>query len=329
MVYPDGINKGEIISSYLQKKALNLVLSNRGKQDSSATGIQNKIKLLKSENEKLTKKIESATSKKRTLAIKLKKQEQNRDLYISRMRSLVSKRKNVSEGKIQKNITKKIKENKHTYTPEFTALISQISNIEVAELAIIENLPNSTSTFASYGILADESTRGDKKIFLVCVAHWNTIKEEPIITILSMKDLDCCTSTNLECSRNVPEGYLHKWKTFLEFLLNEKLNIEILIMVKFGEWFYERIINFLIGSDKHPYIIQGTSSKPLPNGYRAHQMPEMVEIWIDELKNALQSPDEIFIKELQTARDLLNEQEFLNLADKVQLGSFDLLQYSN
>ena len=23
----------------------------------------------------------------------------------------------------------------------------------------------------------------------------------------------------LECSRNVPEGYLHKWKTFLEFLL--------------------------------------------------------------------------------------------------------------
>ncbi|CAJ0644275.1 14606_t:CDS:2 [Entrophospora sp. SA101] len=34
MVYPDGINKGEIISSYLQKKALNLVLSNRGKQDS-------------------------------------------------------------------------------------------------------------------------------------------------------------------------------------------------------------------------------------------------------------------------------------------------------
>ncbi|CAJ0903114.1 816_t:CDS:2 [Entrophospora sp. SA101] len=135
-------------------------------------------------------------------------------------------------------------------------------NKEVAELAIIENLPNSTSTFASYGILADESTRGDKKIFLVCVAHWNTIKEEPIITILSMKDLDCCTSTNLECSRNVPDGYLHKWKTFLEFLLNEKLNIEILIM----------------------------------------------------------SPDEIFIKELQTARDLLNEQEFLNLADKVQLG---------
>ncbi|CAJ0891637.1 21175_t:CDS:2, partial [Entrophospora sp. SA101] len=63
-----------------------------------------------------------------------------------------------------------------------------------------------------------------------------------------------------------------------------------------------------------------TSSKPLPNGYCAHQMPEMVEIWIDELKNASQSPSEIFIEELQTAHDLLNEQEFLNLADKVQFG---------
>jgi DNA polymerase II small subunit/DNA polymerase delta subunit B len=91
MVYPDGIHKGEIISPYLQKRALDLVLSNRGKQNSSAAGIQNKIKLLKSENERLTKKIESTTSKKKILAIKLKKQEQNKDLYISRMRSLVAR----------------------------------------------------------------------------------------------------------------------------------------------------------------------------------------------------------------------------------------------
>ena len=39
----------------------------------------------------MTKKIESTTSKKKILAIKLKKQEQNKDLYISRMRSLVAR----------------------------------------------------------------------------------------------------------------------------------------------------------------------------------------------------------------------------------------------
>jgi hypothetical protein len=440
------------------------------------------------------------------------------------MRSIVSRRKKISEEDIRKSMIKKIKENKYTYTPQFTALMSQISNIgqmslsstvqctkeiftfltghspetwvskstlsrwnkEVAELTITENLPNSTSIFASYGILADESTRGDKKIFLVSVSHWNTIKEEPILTILTMRDLDSCTSTNvstsvletirsfnlnvsnclywltdntsymsgskngavvdfnqrsganasripcglhvvhiaattfenttfgkvgspsglslnphpfnvinlayhlhsgynesdkdnplnmknetikklykallnvdlnkyqkpitsrwlyqlitakqylerheshvqftqwfvqeLEGSKNVPEGYLHKWKIFQEFLLNEKLNIEISIMVRFGEWFYERIINFLIGSDKYPYIIRGTSGYPLPNGYRAHQMPEMVENWIHELKNVLQNPDEIFIEELLTAHDLLDEQEFLSLTEKVQMG---------
>ena len=87
MIYPDGVRKGEIISPYLQKKALDLVLSTLGKHNSSAIEIQNKIKLLESENEKLTKRIDSLTSEKRILNIKLKKQEQNKDLYISRMRS--------------------------------------------------------------------------------------------------------------------------------------------------------------------------------------------------------------------------------------------------
>ncbi|CAJ0848003.1 13433_t:CDS:2 [Entrophospora sp. SA101] len=165
-----------------------------------------------------------------------------------------------------------VKENKHTYTLEFIALVTQMSNIgqsslsstvqctrefftflvgdspdtwiststlskwnqDVARITVSENLPGTTSQFSSYGIMADESTRG---------------------------------------SRNVPEGYLHKWKTFLGFLENEKLNIEILIMVKFGKWFYEKLMYFLISSDTN-------SSHPLPNGYRAHQMPDMVQTWI-------------------------------------------------
>jgi fumarate reductase subunit C len=117
----------------------------------------------------------------------------------------------------------------------------------------------------------------------------------------------------LEGSRNVPEGYLHKWKTFLEFLQNEKLNIEILIMVKFGEWFYERMMYFLIGSDTN-------SSHSLPNGYRAHQMPDMVQIWISELENIIHKPEEIFADELSTASDHLDEQDFLDLAQRIQVG---------
>ena len=44
MVYPDGNHKGEIISPYLQKKAMDLLLPTIGKPESSAQEIENKIK---------------------------------------------------------------------------------------------------------------------------------------------------------------------------------------------------------------------------------------------------------------------------------------------
>src|SRR6266540_6541948 len=40
---------------------------------------------------------------------------------------------------------------------------------------------------------------------------------------------------HLEAANNVPEGYLKKWKTFHDFLQNDKLNIEIQVIVRFGE----------------------------------------------------------------------------------------------
>ncbi len=56
------------------------------------------------------------------MAIKVKKGKISKDLYISKIRSVVSK--SMSEKKIQKSIMKKVKENKCTYTPEFVALIA-------------------------------------------------------------------------------------------------------------------------------------------------------------------------------------------------------------
>ena len=38
----------------------------------------------------------------------------------------------------------------------------------------------------------------------------------------------------LEAANKVPDGYLKKWRVFNEFLHNEKLNIEIEVMVRFG-----------------------------------------------------------------------------------------------
>jgi hypothetical protein len=48
----------------------------------------------------------------------------------------------------------------------------------------------------------------------------------------------------LEQSQNVPGGYLKKWKVFLNWLEDPKLNIEVECMVKFGEVFYEKVFKF-------------------------------------------------------------------------------------
>ena len=82
---------------------------------------------------------------------------------------------------------------------------------EVAEISIKQNKPNEkNSLFFSYGIMADESTRGEKKVFILCFIHWNWIKDEPTMTVVQIKDfervnaitvtkaaLECCIDNNL------------------------------------------------------------------------------------------------------------------------------------
>ena len=55
MVYPDGVHKGEILSPYLQKKAMDLILFTKGKPESNTLNIKNKINSLNKENKKLVK----------------------------------------------------------------------------------------------------------------------------------------------------------------------------------------------------------------------------------------------------------------------------------
>ncbi|CAG8819548.1 22507_t:CDS:2, partial [Racocetra persica] len=46
----------------------------------------------------------------------------------------------------------------------------------------------------------DESTREEKKIFLVCISYWNENKQESMLTILNMKDLDHCSASTVSLS---------------------------------------------------------------------------------------------------------------------------------
>ncbi|CAJ0851978.1 7154_t:CDS:2 [Entrophospora sp. SA101] len=402
---------------------------------------------------------------------------QRRKTYASQTRSLVSKRKSISDKVFQNAVTKKFKANKNAYTPEFVSLATQMSNIgqitlarwnkEVAQVVIHDNLPNKDCRFFSYGIIADESTRGEKKIFLVCLSYWNHHTNEPLLSIIRMVDIERCSAivvcdtiiescqsynicTNkclywltdntgymsgekggavvefkkktgsktvripcglhaihivvnafekitfgsnpnpsglslcphpfnllnlayylhngyndsdkdnplnmktetikklywtflqyqlknyqkpistrwlyqletakqyldrkdihlvfarffvdqLMSSKNVPERYYHKWTTFLSWLQDEKMNILIRIMVQFGKWFYERLFHFLTGADPCPRVQHNGTPKTLPNGYQAHELPDMVGKWTKELNEVVERPEIIFFEEFQAA----------------------------
>ncbi|CAG8531225.1 754_t:CDS:1 [Acaulospora morrowiae] len=112
---------------------------------------------------------------------------------------------------------------------------------------------------------------------------------------------------------NIPKAYLQKWILFNEWINNKELNLQLKCIVKFGEWFYEPIFNFLISYDPIPRIYQEDGIKLLLAGNRAHELPGQVIIWINKLKFATQNIFEIFNEELSEAKNNLSQEKFDNL----------------
>lgn len=65
-------------------------------------------------------------------------------------------------------------------------------NKEISELSIDEFLHCNNSEFHTLDILADESTRGSTKVFVICFMYWNEKKNLPNVSLVEMKDLITC-----------------------------------------------------------------------------------------------------------------------------------------
>ena len=88
MIYKDGSHKDEILSPYLQKKAMEWILVNRGKPNINPHEKDQKIWLLK-------RKIHNLIFKVKSLTAKLKYAQRFKAVHISRIRSTVRKRRNI------------------------------------------------------------------------------------------------------------------------------------------------------------------------------------------------------------------------------------------
>ncbi|CAG8772641.1 2964_t:CDS:2, partial [Dentiscutata erythropus] len=231
MIYPQGNMKGQILSPYLQNKAIEFVSSGFFKHYSSAFNLQNKIKKLESKNKVLTKSVEQLNKKLRSFCVKIVQAEKRKQQYIFKIRSVAQKSKKIKKNQFQIAAKKMIKRNNNEYTTKFVKLATEISNIrtisllatiecakaiaifftgeipkhwlstetlsrwnkEVARISLNQNRPENPNLPAySYGVMADKSTRGDKKVFLVCFAYWNE-HNQLMITLAKMIDLNKCS----------------------------------------------------------------------------------------------------------------------------------------
>ncbi|CAG8741236.1 35001_t:CDS:2 [Gigaspora margarita] len=107
--------------------------------------------------------------------------------------------------------------------------------------------------------------------------------------------------------KDSPKQYISQWKLLHDWLEDPLLKIQ----VKFGEAIYEPIMNFLAGFDSTPRILEknGEHTK-LPSGRRAHEMPDAVTQWIDNITNIINNICSFFEDELLNAMNSLNNTEF-------------------
>ncbi|CAI2183285.1 9447_t:CDS:1, partial [Funneliformis geosporum] len=84
-------------------------------------------------------------------------------------------------------------------------------------------------------------------------------------------------------------------------------------MVKFDEYIYNPIYDFLISYDTIPQIYQVNSIKLLLAGNCAHEMSDQVMIWINKLENATLDIFSIFNEKLNEAKNNLSPENFDNL----------------
>ncbi|CAG8830215.1 7311_t:CDS:2, partial [Gigaspora margarita] len=310
MVYFKGNMKGEILSQYIQNKANDFVNSGLFKHYSSADAFKDKIKKLETENKKLAKALENSNNKLRSFRMKIK---------------ITPSQFNVAAKKI-------IKQNKKEYSAKFVKLATDISNVgtvslsaatectnkmitfftgetldkklsigtlsrwnrEVSTISLEQNRPRTSQLLSySYGVMADESTRGDKKVFLVCFLHWSEQYNKPMATLAKMVDLNRCNGAIVA-------------KTVKETCEENKLDPR-----QCGFWLTDNTAYMSGKNDK---------SKCLPPGYRAHELPDQVSFWLSELQRAVINPYIIFEKELTEARSTLCDQEFTTLTHQIKLG---------
>ncbi|CAG8823482.1 16687_t:CDS:1, partial [Racocetra fulgida] len=102
------------------------VASGHYKHYSSASALQDKIKRLESENQKLARSLEKSNKEHKSFSIKIVRAEEAKQKYISNIRSIAQKSKKITKNQFKMAVKKMIKKNNNEYSSEFVRLATTI-----------------------------------------------------------------------------------------------------------------------------------------------------------------------------------------------------------
>ncbi|CAG8824933.1 9177_t:CDS:2, partial [Racocetra persica] len=180
-------------------------------------------------------------------------------------------------------------------------------NKEVAKISLYQNRPgNPHSTSYSYGVMADESTRGDKKVFLVCFSYWDAYKNQPMITLAKMIDLNKYSGAIVAKTANA-----------FSFRIPCGLHALQIALVAFENTAFGKLNTVF---DNVPRVLENNIFKCLLSGHRAHELTDQVLFWLGKLQSAINDPYIIFEEQIIEACSNLCNQELTALINNLKSG---------
>ncbi|RIB26291.1 hypothetical protein C2G38_2030320 [Gigaspora rosea] len=175
-----------------------------------------------------------------------------------------------------------------------------------------------------FGIMVDESTRGETKNLVICYQAWNEQNQSPIALMTHLKNILGCNSetvSNVVIESIQNEGLdVMKWYHYNQYQmpLRSRWGYELQTAKQYLNRTFLRTLNTIYGwLRSYSTYYTNNNLAQLPPGRRAHEMTEKVYEWKKYLKN-IKDNFEAFFAELLEAIDILPSDEFEQLFDELE-----------
>ncbi|RIB24662.1 hypothetical protein C2G38_2139166 [Gigaspora rosea] len=234
MRYPKGPNEGKLISPYLQKKTYNYMVQSLYKSKSDYCSLQDSNSRLEKKNKKLSQKNQELLKRTQSLGAKAQHSRDQKSKHIAEIRSLVRRSRQITNEEFRKKVKKIFNPNKNFYSSNTIWLATNVLQVgqmslhstvecmrlvyeflvgepprdwlststlrtwhqDVSELQFKEQI-NQIRNALTFGIMIDESTRGQIKNLVLCYQYWNENDQLPSVIVAQLQHVIKCNANTI------------------------------------------------------------------------------------------------------------------------------------